>query len=117
MEAPPRKLAGAGRRKEMDAKYYCDTMQTELVGLKARVYDIIRSMEKMPPDRKNALSRQMGELHGLVGDLSRKIDNLKMVCPADWSTERKEIEATRKELLEKIDIWDKEHIAGGYVGG
>jgi hypothetical protein len=37
---------------------------------------------------------------------------LEKACPLDWSKEKKEIEARKTELIEKIDIWDSEHLAG-----
>lgn len=101
----------------MDAKYYCDTMQAELTGLKARVYDIIKAVEGMPPKSKESLTPKIPEFHALVNDLTKKIDSLKMECPADWSSAKNDIESTKQKLVEQINVWDAEHIPGGYVGG
>ncbi|MFP3868655.1 MAG: hypothetical protein ACLFUU_10945 [Desulfobacteraceae bacterium] len=101
----------------MDAKYYCDGMQSELTFLKARVYDIMRAIEKMPAATRNKLSGQYSELHGLIDHLTDRIDQLKKECPMDWSDAKAEIETTKQKLLDKINYWDSEHIAGGYVGG
>jgi hypothetical protein len=38
-------------------------------------------------------------------------------CPADWSKAKMEIEELKEQLTEKINWWDKTHIAGGYLGG
>jgi len=101
----------------MDAKYFCTTMQSDLVGLKSRVYDILSAVEKMPKDKKAGLQGKLPELHGLVAELARMVDELRVACPADFTAEKKAIEKKRKELMEKINVWDSEHIAGGYVGG
>lgn len=101
----------------MDAKYFCTTMQSELVGLKSRVYDIISEVEKMPKEKKSGLQEKLPELHSLVSELAHMVDELKVACPADFSSEKKSIEAKKAELMKKIDIWDSKHIAGGYVGG
>lgn len=101
----------------MDAKYFCTTMQSELVGMKSRVYDIISAVEKMPADKRETARKNLSELHKMVADLSHMIDELKMACPLEFSKERSEIEAKKNKLMEKINVWDAEHIPGGYVGG
>ncbi len=101
----------------MDAKYYCDHMQSELTGLKARVYNIIAAVDGMDEGKKAGLASEVSALHGMVAELSGQIDSLKNQCPADWSAEKSEIEKQRAALLAKINWWDEEHIAGGYVGG
>lgn len=101
----------------MDAKYYCDHMQSELTGLKARVYNVIAAVNGMGEEKRAALGSEVSALHALVAELSGKIDALKNQCPVDWSAEKTEIEKQRDALLTKINWWDEEHIAGGYVGG
>jgi hypothetical protein len=102
---------------KMDAKYFCTTMQSELTGIKARVYDIIHSVEKMPQENKDALTPKIPELYTLVEGLSKKLDELNTLCPADWSAQKKEIEEKKEGLVEKINYWDAEHIAAGFLGG
>jgi hypothetical protein len=99
----------------MDPKYYCGTVNTELTALKARAYDIIRHLERSP--KKDELSSQLTEIHTLVDDLTVTVDKLNTSCPTDFSSEKDEINKKKNALLAKIDWWDNEHIAGGYVGG
>jgi hypothetical protein len=101
----------------MDIKYYCDSMYSELTGMKARIYDILQVIEQMPRETQARIRPQTEELHFLVGDLSRRIDLLMTECPADWSKEKMEIEELKEQLAEKINWWDATHIAGGYLGG
>lgn len=101
----------------MDIKDYCDSMYAELTGMKGRLYDILRVIDRMPTEARAKIRPQTEELHILIGDLSRKIDRLMKECPADWSKAKMEIEAMREQLLEKINWWDAQHIAGGYLGG
>ncbi len=100
---------------ERDPKNFCDSMQSELTGLKARAFDIVRQIEKMP--EKERFSSEFTEVVALVDDLNVTIDHLKSACPTDWSSEKREIEKKRNELMSKINWWDEEHIPGGYVGG
>ena len=101
----------------MEITTYCDSMYTELTGMKAKVYDILEVIERMPQEERAKIRAQTEELQFLVGDLSRKIDRLMQECPADWSKDKMEIEELKEQLAEKIDWWDASHIAGGYLGG
>lgn len=102
----------------MDAKYFCDTMNTELTSLKARVNNmVIRETDRMPEATRAGLGAQITEMHGMVDDIKAMIDDLGHECPADWSAQKQDIESLNATLTQKIDIWDAEHIAGGYVGG
>lgn len=99
------------------AKYFCDAMNSELTGLKARIYNIVREMDRMPEDTRETMSAGLTEMHQLVDDLKARIDELGQECPVDWSAQKQEIESIKSTLTEKINLWDAEHIAGGYVGG
>ncbi|UCD34701.1 MAG: hypothetical protein JSU90_10475 [Nitrospiraceae bacterium] len=99
----------------MDPKYYCDTVRSELTGLKARAYDMLRQLDKM--QNREKLMTEFKEVHALVDDLNVTIDKLSSQCPTDWGTQKNDIEKKKAALLAKITWWDKEHIAGGYVGG
>ena len=87
-------------------------MQAEITSLKARVYDIMRSVEKIKDKKKKEKAAELAHLHDLIEHLSEMNDKLAKECPLDWSKEKKEIEAKKLELTEKIDIWDSEHLAG-----
>lgn len=95
----------------MDVNSFCGIMQTEINSLKARVYDITLAIEKTNK-RKNKQAAQLTDLHALIDHLSELTSRLEYECPLDWSKERAEIEAKKTELIEKIDIWDSEHLAG-----
>ncbi len=101
----------------MDIHNYCDSMYSELTGMKARLYDILRVIEHMPREEQAKIRPQTEELHILVGDLSRRIDQLMEECPADWSKAKMEIEEKKRELAEKINWWDATNIGGGSLGG
>ena len=96
----------------MDINSFCGMMQAEINSLKARVYDIMRAVEKIKDKKKKAQTVQLTDLHALIEHLSEMNKKLEKECPLDWSKEKDEIEAKKAELLEKIDIWDSEHLAG-----
>jgi hypothetical protein len=95
----------------MDVDTFCGAMQTEINSLKARVYDIMRAVEKIK-DKKKVKAVQLAELHALIEHLSAMNDKLARACPIDWRKEKEAIESKKTELVEKIDIWDSEHLAG-----
>jgi hypothetical protein len=101
----------------MEMKNYCDSMYAELTTMKARLYDVLRVIERMPREEQAKIRPQTHELDLMVGDLSRRIDRLMQECPADWSKAKLEIEELKERLEEKIDWWDEAHIAEGYLGG
>jgi len=101
----------------MDAKYYCDGMQSELTFLKARVYDILRAIDKMPTATKIKLSGQYIKLYDLIDHLTDLIDQLKKESPVDWRAAKVEIDQRTQEIIDIINYWNSENIAGGYVGG
>lgn len=96
----------------MDVNTFCGTMQSEINSLKARVYDIMRALEKTKGRRKKEKAAQLTELHLLIDRLSQMNEKLSKACPLDWSKEREAIEAKKSELIEKIDIFDSQHLAG-----
>lgn len=96
----------------MDVNAFCGVMQTEINSLKARVYDIMRAVEKAKGKKKKADAARLAELHALVEHLAEMNDKLAKACPLDWSKEKAAIESKKSELIEKIDIWDSEHLAG-----
>jgi len=96
----------------MDVNSFCGMMQSEINFLKTKVYDIMRAAEKIKDKKEKTHTAQLTELHTLIEHLSEMNDKLAKACPLDWNKEKQEIESKKAELLQKIDIWDSEHIAG-----
>ena len=96
----------------MDVDSFCGMMQTEINFLKAKLNDIMRTVEKSKSTEKMTHAAQLTELHALIEHLSEMNNKLSKTCPLDWSREKQELESKKTELLQKIDMWDSEHIAG-----
>jgi len=96
----------------MDVNIFCGSMQTEINSLKARVYDIMRDVEKAKGKEKKTQTAQLKELHALIEHLTEMNNKLARACPLDWTAEKNAIEAKKSEVVEKIDIWDSQHLAG-----
>lgn len=101
----------------MDANYYCDSMYSELTSVRARLYTIMRALGSMSDEEKEKASPELTEMNRLADDLTQKVDWLKRECPADWSPQKQDIDQTRRQLEEKINYWDEQHIPVAYTGG
>lgn len=82
----------------MDLDTYCDNVSTELTGWKAKIYDIIRKLDKLPSVDKTKIIGQVNDLHMLVGELEDRIERLKNQCPTDWSPEKIELESKLTDI-------------------
>ena len=102
----------------MEVKDFCNTIGTELTGHKSKMYDIITHVDKLSADDQKRLDPQVGGLKAMIEGIDAKLKELSTVCPADWSQQAETIRREVAELQKKAqNIWDIEHIAGGYVGG
>jgi hypothetical protein len=100
----------------MDAKSYCDNVAIELVAWKAKVYDIVRRLDKMSSGDKGKVLPQVVDLHTLIEELDDRIARLRTTCPTDWSADKVEIESKFVEISNVCDsCW--ENISGGELGG
>ncbi len=104
----------------MDVKQYCEDMGAELSTWKKELHDVLNAVETFPARDKELASPQISNLRTLIEDISAKIDRLRNECPLDWSAMANDIQRQTTELRTKmasISIWDRDHIAGGFVGG
>jgi hypothetical protein len=90
----------------MDAKSYCDSMEIELTGWKAKIYDAIRKADQMSAEDKNKVDPMIQNLHTIIDDLDSRLELLDKECPADWTSNRKEIEAKVSKIKDTWkDVW------------
>lgn len=100
----------------MDVKSYCDSLVIELTGWKAKVYDIVRKLDKMSSGDKQKVVPQVVELHMLIEELDDRIDRLKRECPTEWQPAKIELESKVSKLKTK---WEKvwQNISPADFGG
>ena len=85
----------------MELKDYCRNVDIELNAWKAKLYDIIRKMDKLPTGSKEKMYEDVNGLHILMTELDDRIETLRTSCPTDWSPEQKEIGAIMLDLTER----------------
>jgi len=100
----------------MDVKSYCDSLVIELTGWKAKVYDIVRKLDKISSGDKQKVVPQVVELHMIIEELDDRIERLKRECPTEWQPEKIELEGKVSALKTK---WEKvwQNISPADFGG
>jgi hypothetical protein len=101
---------------DMEVKSYCDSLTVELTGWKAKIYDIVRAIDKMPSGDKGKMLSQVNDLHALVEELDERIDRLKRECPTEWSPDKIELDSKLNQIT---NIWQEvwQDVSGADVGG
>ncbi|HEY9246064.1 MAG TPA: hypothetical protein VIO11_04380 [Candidatus Methanoperedens sp.] len=100
----------------MEVKDYCSNLTIELLGWKAKVYDVVRKLDKMSTGDKEKVAPEVNELHIILDELGDRIEKLKKECPTSWAPERTEIENKVGYLRTKLDkVWDT--ISPSDIGG
>jgi hypothetical protein len=94
----------------MDVSTYCDALGKQLVLWKAKIYDVIQMVDRLPANEKEAVFPSIRSLHAIVEEIDRELEQLKIACPADWSPNRNsldgkmsELRITLKSLSEKVN--------------
>jgi hypothetical protein len=87
----------------MKAKNCCKTMEMELTGWKAIVYDITRKMEALPGGEKTKVLTNIEDLHMLIAEMDERIDQIRENCTPqtgmdDIKTEREAFDAAISTL-------------------
>ena len=76
----------------MDVEDYCKGMETEMTAWKAKLYDVMRKVDKLGSAEKEKILPNIEDLHMLLEEMSDRVQSLKNECPSDWSPAKKEIE-------------------------
>ena len=100
----------------MELKSYCDSLLTEVSGWKAKVYDVVRKLDKMPSGDKEKVLPEVQDLHILIEELDDRISRLRKECPDKWHPDKIELEGKFSGLREAVgNVW--ENISPGDLGG
>lgn len=85
----------------MTSKDYCRTMDMELTGWKAKLYDVISKIDRLPTGDKQRMYEDVNALHIIMAELDEKIDQLRTNCPIDWKPEKEKIASKLADLGSK----------------
>jgi hypothetical protein len=88
----------------MDVNSYCDSLWQDLTVWKAKIYDIVRALDKMPSGKKEKVASSVNVLHTVVDNIDSRIRKLERECPMDWGPEKVDLEKRFEELQAKCEI-------------
>ena len=95
---------------------YCDNLVTELSVWKAKIYDVVRRIDKLSSGDKEKVSPQVNDLHIFIEEFEDRIDRLRTECPTDWKPDQIDIEAKMTKLQTTWkDLW--QNVSPGDIGG
>jgi hypothetical protein len=105
----------------MKAINCCKTMEMELTGWKAIVYDITRKMEALPGGEKAKVLPNIEDLHMLIAEMDDRIDQIREKCKPetcidDIQTERAAFNASLSTLRVTTEE-AMQGLGGGDFGG
>jgi hypothetical protein len=87
----------------MDVQDYCKSMETELTAWKAKLYDVMRKVDKLGSAEKEKVLPNIEDLHILLEELSGRVVKLKTECPSDWSPIKTEIDEGSIDMRGKYE--------------
>ncbi len=82
----------------MEIKDYCKYVDMELTVWKAKLYDVMSRMDRMPTANKQRMYEEVNGLHIIIAELEDRIDKLRTECPISWQPEQEEIRVKFTEL-------------------
>jgi len=97
-------------------KDYCAGLQVELTGWKAKVYDVVRKLDKMESRAKEKVVPQVNELHIIIEELTDRIERLNAECSTQYGPDKIESGSKVDELKLKWEgAW--ENVSPADIGG
>jgi hypothetical protein len=85
----------------MDVKSFCDSLDDELTGWKAKLNDTMKRLDMMPSGSREKVVPAVNDLHTIVEQLDTRIDRLRKECPAQWEPDKLELEQWMNMLRTK----------------
>ena len=87
----------------MDVKDYCRSIEMELYGWKAKMYEMIRKVDKLRGAGKEKMQSQVEELHHHIEEMENIIGQLQTECPIEFSTQKMQVEEKASEMKRKYE--------------
>lgn len=86
----------------MDVTAYCDSLEKQLTAWKAKLYDVIRVVDKLSDKDKESVFPSIRGLHSILDEIDSEVEQLRTACPADWSPNRQNIDDKLAELQQTL---------------
>ena len=87
----------------MDVLDYCKGLENEMTAWKAKLYDVMRKIDKLGSAEKEKVLPNIEDLHIFLEEMTDRVETLKTECPSDWSPDKKEIEVGGVDMRSKYE--------------
>jgi hypothetical protein len=77
-------------------------MEVEMTAWKAKLYDVIRKVDKLGSAEKEKVLPNIEDLHIFLEEMSDRVETLKTECPPDLSPVKIDIEEGTTDMRENI---------------
>lgn len=87
----------------MEVKDYCRSIEVELFGWKAKMYDMVRKVDKLRGTDKEKVTSQVEALHQHISEMERIIEQLQTECPVEFGPQKKQIDESAEGMKKKYE--------------
>ena len=87
----------------MDVLDFCKGLENEMTAWKAKLYDVMRKVDKLGSAEKEKVLPNIEDLHMFLEEMKDRVETLKTECPSDWSPMKKEIEDSSINMRGKYE--------------
>jgi len=87
----------------MEVKDYCRSIEAELHGWKAKMYDMVRKVDKFRGSEKERVASQVEDLHKHISEMEHIIEQLQTECPVEFGPQKKQIEDSTEGMKKKYE--------------
>jgi hypothetical protein len=102
--------------KMKDVQSYCDNVVAELTVWKAKIYDVVRRIDKLSSGDKSKFADQVNDLHMYIQEIENRMARLRTECPMDWKTDQIEMDSKFDHLKGKMNDLHA-NFSPGDIGG
>ncbi len=81
----------------MDVKTYCSNMRSEIESWKSQIADHMKKADRRSAEVDQA-PRAIIKISELITELEETIARLEVECPADWSSEKAQLDGILSDL-------------------
>jgi hypothetical protein len=87
----------------MDVMDYCRGVEMELTAWKAKLYDMLRKVEKLSSAEREKMLANIEDLHMIVTEMEDRVGQLRNECPTEWSPQKKELDDAHVNMRAKYE--------------
>ena len=87
----------------MHVQDYCKSMETEMAAWKAKLYDVMRKVDKLGTAEREKILPNIEDLHMLLEEMADRVEKLRTECPSDWSPIKTEIDEGSIDMRGKYE--------------